>query len=612
MITRYLTRRDRLLLVPVVAFVVAQIYLDLKIPEYMQSITYALQTGTTLEHIAGDGWRMISCALLSLGASLCAGTLIALISSSLSRTLRNEVYAKVQGFSPQDVEFFSAPSLITRTTGDVKEVQTFVATALQTVIKAPILAVWAIAKISGGGWQWTVATAAAVVFLVAAISLITALSVKYFRRAQVLTDSLNNETRESIVGSRVVRAYNAEEFQGRKFQKASEEMLDNYMGLFHVRFPLFMLPSVVSNFLTMAIYWIGAILIGGAGTADAQMRLFSDMVAFSSYGLQVLNAFVMIADLIKDYPHVIVSVRRVEEVLSREPSVSYPASGRPPVPERGTVEFRGVTFRYPGSGRDSLVDVSFSVGKGQTLGIIGRTGSGKSTVAKLLQRHFDSYQGQILVDGEDVRAYSHDDLKGRMAYAPQEPLMFQGTVRENVSFGDAGDLRTDDDVWEALRIAQAEGFVRAMPEGLDAVILQRGRNISGGQKQRIAIARAVCRGSEILVLDDSFSALDMNTDAELGRALRESLGSRTKIIISQRVRSIIGADQILVLDDGRVAGIGRHDALMSTCPEYAEIVSTQMEGSRRPRSAWRRSRRPRGSGPASSGSAGTWGSTSGA
>ncbi|MBR7005718.1 MAG: ABC transporter ATP-binding protein [Candidatus Methanomethylophilaceae archaeon] len=577
MIFGYMTRRDRLMLVPVVVLVIFQVYLDLKIPEYMQSITYALQVGTTSALIVEDGWKMILCALASFAASLCAGALIALIASSLSRTLRNELYSKVCGFSSEDVAHFSAASLITRVTGDVKEVQTFVSTALQTLIKSPILAVWAIAKISGGGWEWTAVTAASVIFLVSAISLITALSVKYFRRAQVLTDSLNDETRESILGSKVVRAYNAEDFQGHKFQKASEDMLDNYMGLFHVRFALFLLPPVVTNFLTMAIYWIGAVLISGSGAEDVQMRLFSDMVAFSSYGLQVLGAFMLIADFIKDYPHVVVSIRRVEDVLRWEPTVKYPDPEGPAGPGCGRVEFRNVTFRYPGTKRDSLSGVSFSVGEGQTLGIIGRTGSGKITVARLLLRNYDVDGGAVLVDGMDVRSYPHDDLRGRMACAFQEPFIFSGTVRENVDFGNQEGSRSDSDVWASLGIAQAEEFVRAMPQGLDSVLLSGGKNLSGGQRQRLSIARAVCKGSRILILDDSFSALDMSTDAALGRALRESLADRTKIIISQRVRSIIDADEILVLDGGRVVGLGTHEELLGSCPVYAEIVRTQME-----------------------------------
>jgi ATP-binding cassette subfamily B protein len=586
MITKHMSRRDRLLIIPVVALIVAQIFFDLKIPEYMQSMTYALQTGTTLDAISRDGVGMIVCALLSLVASLSAGTIIAFIAASFGRTLRHEIYSKSQGLSADDIATLTVASLITRTTGDIKEVQVFVSTALQTVIKAPILAVWAIAKISGGGWQWTVATAGCVVFLVAAISLITYLSIKYFDRAQKLTDSLNSETRESVLGSKVVRAYNAEEFQCQKFEKASNEMLDNYMGLFHVRFPLFMLPSVVSNFLTASIYWIGAVLISSASGAGEQMVLFSDMIAFSSYGLQVLNAFVMIADFIRDYPRVIVSVRRVEEVLEFEPSIAYVASA----PSAGSprVQFENVSFRYPGTTRDALSGVSFCVEPGRTLGIIGQTGCGKSTVAKLLQRSYDADEGRIQIGGIAVADYPRSMLKSRMAYVPQETKLFSGTVRENVNFGDTEDQRTDEDVWRALEDAQAADFVRAMPEGLDTVISQHGRELSGGQRQRLSIARALCRRSEILILDDSFSALDMATESRLVSAIREGMPGTTKIIISQRVRSIISADSILVLDEGRVAGYGDHETLMRTCPKYAGIVSTQMEARRwRSRCVWK-------------------------
>ncbi len=580
MITKYMSRRDRLLIIPVVALIVAQIFFDLKIPEYMQSMTYALQTGTTLDAISRDGVGMIVCALLSLVASLSAGTIIAFIAASFGRTLRHEIYSKSQGLSADDIATLTVASLITRTTGDIKEVQVFVSTALQTVIKAPILSVWAIAKISGGGWQWTVATAGCVIFLVAAISLITYLSIKYFDRAQKLTDSLNSETRESVLGSKVVRAYNAEEFQCQKFEKASNDMLDNYMGLFHVRFPLFMLPSVVSNFLTASIYWIGAVLISSASGAGEQMVLFSDMIAFSSYGLQVLNAFVMIADFIRDYPRVIVSVRRVEEVLGFEPSIAYVSS----VPSAGSprVQFENVSFRYPGTTRDALSEVSFCVEPGSTLGIIGQTGCGKSTVAKLLQRSYDADGGSIEIGGVAVSDYPRSMLKSRMAYVPQEAKLFSGTVRENVNFGDTEDQRTDEDVWKALEDAQAADFVRAMPEGLDTVISQHGRELSGGQRQRLSIARALCRRSEILILDDSFSALDMATESRLVSAVREGMPGTTKIIISQRVRSIISADRILVLDEGRVAGYGDHETLMRTCPKYAGIVSTQMEARRWP------------------------------
>ena len=568
MIIRYLGKKEWALFALSVLFIVAQVYLDLRIPEYMSSITLALENGESSEAIVESGIGMVACALLSLVASVCAGYLIARVSTSLSRKLRLMLLDQVQRFSPEEVDRFSVASLITRSTNDVTQIQQFVGRALQVTVKSPIMAVWAILKISRSSWEWTAATAVGVAVLFSVMLVVIWLSMKHYQKIQELTDSVNRETRNGIDGVRVIRAYNAEGFQEQRFDKTSEELLGRNLTVLHIMFPMYTITSAITNFLTLAIYWIGAALISAAGEVETQMVLFSDMIVFSSYAIQVLRAFMMVSEIIRMYPRASVSMRRVMEVISCEPRMaegSEDGGGR-----SGEIEFRHVSFSYPGTERKVLDDVSFKVDKGRTLAIIGPTGSGKSTIAKLMLRTYDAASGEVLVDGADVRSYRREALTSRMSYVPQKSIIFTGTVRDNVNYGDTSGLRDDNDVWRALDIAQASEFVREMPGGLDAQVSQHGKNLSGGQRQRISIARGVCRRSGILILDDSFSALDFKTDKKLRSALKEEMGDATIVMIAQRIGTIMDADVIVVVDEGKVVGTGTHAEL------YREIAISQM------------------------------------
>jgi ATP-binding cassette subfamily B protein len=574
MIVKYLGRREWALFALSVVFIVAQVYLDLRIPEYMSDITLALENGESSDVIVKSGVGMVSCALLSLGASLCAGYLIATISTSLSRKLRLMLLDQVQSFSPEEVERFSVASLVTRSTNDVTQIQMFVGRALQVTVKSPIMAVWAIYKISSSSWEWTVATAVGVIVLFSVMLVVIWLSMRHYRRIQELTDSINREARDGINGVRVIRAYNAEAFQNQRFDETSEELLDRNMAVLRIMFPMFTMTSAITNFLTLAIYWIGASLISAAGETETQMVLFSDMIVFSSYAIQVLRAFMLVSEIIRMYPRASVSMRRVMEVIGCEPrrSEGAEAGGE----RSGEVEFRHVCFSYPGAGREALHDVSFKVGRGQTLAIIGPSGSGKSTIAKLILRTYDATSGEVLVDGMGVGGYRREALTSRISYVPQESIIFTGTVRDNVNYGDTSGQRDDDDVWKALDVAQASEFIRGMPGGLDAMISQYGKNLSGGQRQRISIARGICRHSGILVLDDPFSALDFKTDRRLRSALKEEMKGATVVMIAQRIGTIMDADVIVVVDEGKVVGVGTHSELMKGCRLYRDIAVSQM------------------------------------
>ena len=574
MIVKYLGKKEWALFVLSVLFIFAQVYLDLKIPEYMSDITLALENGESSNVIVRSGVGMVVCALLSLVASLSAGYLTARISTTLSRRLRLMMLDQVNGFSPEDVDHFTVASLITRSTNDITQIQQFVGRALQVIVKSPIMAAWAILKISGSSWEWTAATAVGVIILFGVMLVVIRLSMRHFRRIQELTDSVNRETRNGINGVRVVRAYNAEEFQAQRFDWTSEELLRSNLSVLRIMFPMYTISSAMTNFLTLALYWIGAALISATGDVDEQMVLFSDMIVFSSYAIQVLRAFMLVSEILRMYPRASVSLNRVKEVIDHQPRMREGSEeeGGP----AGTVEFRNVSFRYPGAGGDALKDVSFKVGKGQTLAIIGPTGSGKTTLAKLMLRIYDAGSGEVLVDGKEVGRYRREALTSRISYVPQRSIIFTGTVRDNVNYGDTSDLRDDGDVWRALEVAQAADFVRVMPDGLDSQISQQGKNLSGGQRQRISIARGVCRRSEILILDDSFSALDFKTDKRLRSALKKELKDTTVVMIAQRIGTIMDADVIVVLDEGKVVGIGTHKELMRDCALYRDIAISQM------------------------------------
>ena len=577
MILKYFRKRDWALTAALVVFIICQVYLDLEIPGYMNDITYAIQAGSGTDVVKEYGTDMVLCAFLSLGFSVAAGFCATNIAASLGRTLRERQFDRVQEFSMQDMDRFSAASLITRSTNDVYHLMVFTARGLQIVIKSPILATWALLKISGKNWEWTAATAAAVVVLVAVVAVTMWYTVPRFKKIQWLTDGINRATRENLDGIRVIRAYNAEEYQQKKFDKANDDLLENNVANAHAMAPMHPITSSLNNFLTLAIYWIGAGLIAAAGSTGDKMVLFSDMIVFSSYAMQVVSAFMLMIGIIRGLPRAMVAAGRVEEVIEAEPSIKD--GGFDGVTDaEGEVEFRDVSFSYPDAEGPAIEKVSFKVGKGQTLAIIGPTGSGKSTLVNLIPRFYDATGGQVLVDGIDVREYDQKALRRRIGYVPQSAVIFSGSVEYNVNYGDTSADRTEDDVRKALEIAQGIDFVEKMEGGMDGHVSQYGRNVSGGQKQRICIARAVCKRPEILIFDDTFSALDFKTDLALRESLKRETAGTTNIIVAQRIGTIMDADRIIVLDKGKVVGDGTHDRLMKECGIYRDIAMSQMTG----------------------------------
>ncbi len=555
--------------------IVVQVFFDLQIPGYMNDITLSIENGASLDTVTEYGWLMLICAFASLISSVVTGVLIAYIAASLSRKLRVLMFDKVTDLTPGDMEKFSVASLVTRSTNDINQIQNFIGRAMQIVVKSPIMAVWAIVKVSGGCWEWTAITIAGVLVLVTIIVSVMWYTMKFFKRIQVLTDGVNANARESIVGMRTMRAYNADEFQAERYNRASNDLLRNNLSVWRAMVPMFSATNAISNFLTVAIYWTGALLISSATDTESQMVLFSNMIVFSSYAIQVLMAFMMMTDIIRGYPRASVCSRRVEEILDMERTVAE-GDFDSETKDRGTVRFNNVSFCYPGSPMDCITDISFEIEKSQTVAIVGPTGCGKSTIAKLMVRMFDISEGSIEVDGIDVRRYRSDALYSRISYVPQIPIIFKSSVRDNVNYGENSDSHDDADVWRALRIAQIEDFVKSLPEGLDDILMQQGRNISGGQKQRISIARGICHDPEILILDDSFSALDFNTELMLRESIRKELNDITKIIITQRAGVTKEADLILVMEDGKLIDQGRHEELIERCQTYREIMNLQI------------------------------------
>lgn len=578
MILRHLSWRGWLMLAACVFLIAGQVYLDLRIPEYMGIITDHLQAGTATEIVASDGARMVACALLSLLLAACTAVLAARVSADLCHTLRMRLFASVDAFSRQDVDGFSASSLITRSTNDVYQIQQFLPRAINMVVKAPMIGVMAVWKISSSSFQWTAVTVIAMVVLLAAFSAMLYRGMPYMRSMQRHVDSVNMMTREGLEGARGIRAYNAEPRQEARLAEASGRLLDNSLTLVRVMAPMHALASSMMNFLTLAIYWVGAGIIQSAAGPGEQMSLFSDMIVFTSYATQIISAVMMASGIIRGLPRVMVSSRRICEVIDHIPSVSDPAE--PSVTEpRGRVEFRDVTFRYPGTDRDVLSGVSFVAEPGETVAIIGPTASGKSTLVSLIPRLYDVTSGSILVDGADVRSYTFEELNSRLGYVPQTAVVFSGTVRDNVNYGGESGSRDDGDVERALRVAQLWDFVSGLPDGLDTDLAQHGWSLSGGQRQRLAIARAVCRDPGVYLFDDTFSALDYRTDRDIREALDRETSRATRIVVAQRVGTIMDADRIVVLDGGHVVGIGTHGELMDSCPLYREIAESQTEAS---------------------------------
>lgn len=577
-IFKYLKYKEWIFVFISLLFIITQVWLDLKLPDYMSEITMLIQTpGSTAGQILNSGGYMLLCALGSVVSAVVVGFFAARIAASFSKRIRALLFGKVESFSMTEINRFSIASLITRSTNDVTQVQMIISMGLQVIIKAPIVAVWAILKISGKSWQWTALTAAAIAFLMMMVTIIILFAVPKFKIIQKLTDNLNGVTRENLTGIRVVRAYNAEDYQEAKFEKANSELINT--NLFTSRIMAVIMPgmSMIMNGISLGVYWIGAYLIDRAGMMD-KMGLFSDMVVFSAYAMQVLMAFMMMTFIFILLPRASVAAGRINEVLETETSITDGKIDTSDSSVKGEVEFRNVCFKYPGALEYVLEDISFKAHNGETVAFIGSTGSGKSTLINLIPRFYDVTGGEVLVDGINVKDYTQKELHNKIGYVPQKAVLFSGTVSSNVSYGDNGSTRkhSPDDIKHAVETAQGKDFVESMENQYEGSVAQGGTNISGGQKQRLAIARAIFRNPEIYIFDDSFSALDYKTDRQLRSVLKKETVKKTSLIVAQRIGTIIDADKIIVLDNGKIVGAGTHDGLLKTCAVYQEIAYSQL------------------------------------
>ncbi len=570
-------KREWLMALACAVFVVGQVYFDLTLPDYMTELTTLIKTeGSATADIAAVGVKMLLCTLCSAVLAVACGYLSARIAAGFSFTLRGKLFGHVIDSDRAQMQDFSIPSLITRTTNDVTQIQMIVSMGLQMLIKSPIMAVWAIIKILGKSWELSAVTAAFVVVICSSVLAIMSVCLPRFRIVQKLTDKINRVARENLTGINVVHAFNAEDYQNEKFDVPSGEMMRTQLKnqrLFSFMQPIMLLGM---NGLALVIYWLGAALIDRIPIADSAARLsfFSEVLVFSTYATYVVMSFMMLVMIFMLLPSAQVSAERINEVLDRRSTLTEGSTAAGDAP--GTVEFRHVSFRYPNAAADVLHDISFKVEHGGTLAIIGATGSGKSTLVGLIPRFYDATAGEVLIDGVNVKDYDFDTLYGKLGYVTQKAVLFAGTVRDNVFFGKSRAAESDENLCRALEVSQAAEFVDKLPDGADHKIAQLGRNVSGGQKQRLSIARALARDPEILVFDDSFSALDYRTDATLRGALAEQMRDATKIIVAQRIGTIRHADQIIVLDHGRAVGIGTHKELMQTCTVYQEIARSQL------------------------------------
>ena len=583
-IFKHLTPKDWMRILISLGLIAAQVWLDLKAPDYMSEITMLIQTaGSEMSDILQAGAYMLFCALGSLATSILVGFLAARVAAGFSQRLRALTFSKVADFSMEEIGHFSTASLITRSTNDITQIQMVIAMGLQVMIKAPILAVWAILKISGKSWQWTAATGCAVAFLLVMLLVIMLLAMPRFRKMQVLTDNLNRVTRENLTGLRVVRAYNAEDYQQAKFETANKDLMQNL--LFANRTMAIMMPgmTMILSGISLAVYWIGAYLINNVTVTEnmeavmyEKASLFSDMMVFSAYAIQVIMAFMMMTMIFIILPRAAVSAKRINEVLDTVPTILDGTQKQQPAAQ-GTIQVNHVSFRYPGAADYVLQDISFTAKQGETVAFIGATGSGKTTLINLIPRFYDATDGEVLVDGINVRDYKMTELRNRIGYVSQRAVLFSGSVTSNVAFGDnGGEAATESDIRDAVSLAQSADFVEKMEGQYEAAVAQGGSNLSGGQKQRISIARAIARKPEIFIFDDSFSALDYKTDKVLRKALNEKTTNATKLIVAQRIGTIKNADQIIVLDEGRIVGCGTHETLLKTCDVYREIAYSQL------------------------------------
>ena len=576
-IFKYLKSKEWLFVFFSVIFILVQVWLDLKLPDYMSEITTLVQLeGSTMEDILTSGGHMMLCAFGSLISCAIVAFFASKVAAAFSMRIRSKVFNKVESFSMDEINNFSTASLITRSTNDITQIQMFIAMGLQVIIKAPSLAIWAIIKISDKNWQWTTTTAGAVIFLLVINIIIITFAIPKFKKIQGLTDNLNNITRENLTGLRVIRAYNAESYQEKKFENANNDLTSN--NLFANRIMAIMNPSMglVMNGLNLAVYWIGAYLIQRASMQD-KLSLFSDMVVFSAYAVQVVMAFMMLTIIFIILPRATVCAKRINEVLDTKLSILDGQKDVSDISLRGEIEFKNVSFKYKDAKEYALKNISFTAHKGEIVAFIGSTGSGKSTLINLIPRLYDTTSGEVLVDGINVKEYSKKDLNNKLGYVPQRAILFSGTVLSNVAYGidETGDEILEK-VKKSISVAQGTDFIENMKNTYNGNIAEGGTNVSGGQKQRLNIARAIYKNPEIYIFDDSFSALDYKTDRNLRLELKKQTVDATNIIVAQRIGTIKNADKIIVLDEGEIVGMGTHKELLKTCKVYREIAYSQL------------------------------------
>ncbi len=572
-----LTKKEWFLALISLILIIVQVWLELKMPDYMSEITVLVQTeGSQMSDIIKNGAYMLGCAFGSLVSAVIVGYLVATVAANFSKSVRKKLFDKVENLAMSEVKGFSTSSLITRTTNDITQVQMLVAMGLQLMIKAPITAIWAITKILNKSWQWSMTTGIAVLILLTVISILTIIVMPRFKIVQKLTDKINGVTRENLTGIRVVRAFNAENYQENKFEDVNTKLTNQQMynqKKFAIMQPVMYL---VMYFLTLAIYFIGAYLIRDASMVN-KLGLFGDMVVFSSYAMQVIMSFLMLAMIFMMSPRAQVSANRINEVLDTDITIKDGNINTNKTNEVGTVEFKNVSFKYPDADEYLLKNISFKANKGETVAFIGSTGSGKSTLINLVPRFYDATEGEVLVDGVNVKDYTQEFLHNKIGYVPQKAVMFNGTVNSNIAYGDNGKGEiSEEKIKKAIEVAQGKEFVEKMNEKYDTHIAQGGTNVSGGQKQRLAIARAIARNPEIYIFDDSFSALDYKTDSLLRKALKEYTKDVTSLIVAQRIGTIMNADKIIVLEDGVSVGMGTHKELLKNCDVYKEIALSQL------------------------------------
>ena len=574
-ILKNLNKKQKVLIIFSIILICLQVWLELKMPDYMATITTLVETeGSKMIDIIKNGSMMLLCALGSLTTSILTGYLLAYVTCNFSLNVRKNIFKKVEELSTHDIKEFSTSSLITRTTNDVTQIEMFLGMGLQLLIKSPITAVWAVTKILNKSWEWSTITGIAVLILLSVVAILIAVVVPKFKIIQKLTDKINNVTRENITGVRVIRAFNAENYQENKFSKVNKDLMSTH--LFTQTRMAIIQPTMylVLNGLTLTIYFVGAILIKNAMFAN-KLTLFGNMIVFSAYAMQVIASFLMLAMIFMILPRAEVSAKRINEVLEKEPSIKE-GSFDGETKEKGTVEFRDVSFRYPDADEYILKDIDFKANKGETVAFIGMTGSGKSTLINLIPRLYDATVGEVLVDGVNVKEYKEEALNNKIGYVSQKAVLFDGDVNFNVSFGQSKKEITDKKIKEAIKVAQAKDFVEDMDDKYESHIASSGTNISGGQKQRLSIARAIARDPEIYIFDDSFSALDYKTDSTLRKELNEYTKDATVLIVAQRIGTIMNADKIIVLNNGEVAGTGTHKELLKTCKIYKEIALSQL------------------------------------